>query len=67
MLTLPYLVLMKMESDRLVDAGDIGRMLGMADDAARDEARAVVRTYRPDFLEDLESMIHLGDLEFRSQ
>lgn len=65
-LTLPYLVLMKMESDRLVDAGDIGRMLGMAGDDARDEVRDVVRTHRSDFLEDLESVIKLGDLEFRS-
>jgi hypothetical protein len=63
-LTLPYLVLMKMESDRLIDSGDIGRMLGMAEASARDETRSVVTHYRPDFRDDLESVIHLGEIEF---
>jgi hypothetical protein len=64
-LTLPFLVLMKMESDRLVDSGDIGRMLGMADDPMRMDVRGVVQEHRPEFMEDLESIIALGDLEFR--
>ena len=63
-LTLPYLVLMKMESDRLVDSGDIGRMLGIADAATREKVRAVVSRYHPEFMEDLESVIALGELEF---
>jgi hypothetical protein len=66
-LTLPYLVLMKMESDRLVDSGDIGRMLGMAEAHARDDVRAVVSRYHPEFAEDLESIIYLGEREFGPQ
>jgi hypothetical protein len=63
-LTLPYLVLMKMESDRIIDSGDIARMVGMADEDARAATREVVGKHRPEFVEDLESIIALGDLEF---
>lgn len=63
-LTLPYLVLMKMESDRLIDSGDIGRMLGMATADARDQTRDVIRRYRSEFMDDLESVIQLGLIEF---
>ena len=63
---LPYLVLMKLQASRTIDIGDITRMLGAADEAAREQVRAVIRTYRPDVLEDIESMISLGALELES-
>jgi hypothetical protein len=62
-LTLPYLALMK-ESDRIIDSGDVARMVGMAAEDARTATREVVTNYRPDFLEDFESIVTLGDLGF---
>mgnify|MGYP001252823881 CR=1 FL=1 len=63
MIALPYLVLMKLEASRVQDLADISRMLGLADDPALDQVRAVVRTYMDDAREDLESLIALGKLE----
>jgi hypothetical protein len=40
-------------------------MLGGADEAALDEVRDAVRMYRPDDLNDLESLITLGKLEYQ--
>lgn len=62
-IALPYLVLMKLTSSRVQDAADISRMLGQADEATRNEVRTVVRAHRPEDLDDLESLIILGDLE----
>lgn len=63
---LPYLVLMKMRASRGIDIGDLGRMLGAADDAALNETRGVIRRYLPDGVEDLESLIFLGRLEYET-
>jgi hypothetical protein len=60
---LPYLVLMKMEASRTTDLSDISRMLGQASDQELDEVREVFKTYDPNSLEDLESLIQLGKLE----
>lgn len=62
-LTLPYLVLMKLESGRLQDVADVTRMLGFADDESIAGVREVIRQYSPEMSEDLESMIELGKLE----
>lgn len=62
---LPYLVLMKLDSSRTIDVGDVGRMLGGAGEDERDRVRDVIRRYRPDQLEDVESLIVLGALEFQ--
>jgi len=62
-ITLPYLILLKLASSRAQDVADLSRMLGQADAATRDEVRAAVRAYRPEDSEDLESLIALGDLE----
>jgi hypothetical protein len=62
---LPYLVLLKMAASRPIDFGDLQRMLGQADDAALHEVRDVFRRFRPEDLEDLESFIVLGRLEFQ--
>jgi hypothetical protein len=60
---LPYLVMMKMEAQRVRDLGDLGTMLGWASDADLDEVRAVVKQYAPEDLEDLESLIFIGKRE----
>jgi hypothetical protein len=40
---LPYLVLMKMESSRSIDLGDLGRLLGLASEPDLDRVRQAVR------------------------
>ncbi|MDA0322568.1 MAG: hypothetical protein O2923_07625 [Verrucomicrobia bacterium] len=61
--SLPFLVLMKLESGRLQDLADISRMLGCAKAELVDEVRSVLAHYRPQDLEDFESMLRLGRLE----
>jgi hypothetical protein len=63
---LPYLVMMKMEAQRVRDLGDLGTMLGWASDADLDEVRAVVKQYAPEDLDDLESLIFIGKREQQS-
>ena len=62
-LPLPYLVLMKFEAGRLQDLADIARMLGQATEAQMQAVREVFQRYRPQDLEDLESLRLLGRLE----
>jgi hypothetical protein len=63
-LTLPYLVLMKLEASRVSDVADITRMLGGADESSLEAVRNVVRRYgRADDADDLEQVIRLGKLE----
>ncbi len=64
--SLPFLVLMKLESGRLQDLADISRMLGCADETSVDEVRTIIAKYRPQDTDDLESMHHLGKLEHES-
>ncbi|MEX0750523.1 MAG: hypothetical protein WD359_06905 [Dehalococcoidia bacterium] len=65
-LTLPFLVLMKLESGRLQDVADVGRMLGFADDQGLADVRNVIGQYAPEVADDLASMIELGKLEHDS-
>lgn len=60
---LPYLILMKLQASRGIDIGDLTRMLGGADETALNLVRKKVKTYLPDAVEDLESLIVLGKLE----
>ena len=60
---LPYLVLMKLESNRSLDIGDLGRLLGLAPEPELDRVRQAVQRYAPQDTEDLESLIYLGKLE----
>ncbi len=62
-LGLPYLVLMKMETSRPQDLGDLSRMLGLADEDDLNQVRVAVIRYMPEAAEDLESLIYLGRLE----
>ncbi|GIK42705.1 MAG: hypothetical protein BroJett011_65380 [Chloroflexota bacterium] len=62
-LSLPYLVLLKFQASRLQDLADISRMLGLASEEDRQTTRQIFVKWQPDELEDLESLITLGDLE----
>jgi hypothetical protein len=62
-ISLPYLILLKMGAQRAQDWADVSRMLGWASNADLDEVRAVVKQYAPEDLEDLESLIFIGKKE----
>ena len=61
---LSYLVLMKLAASRSQDMGDISRLLGLASEVQIEKVRRVFKRYAPADMEDLESMIELGRLEF---
>ena len=63
-LPLPYLVLMKLQSSRTQDMSDISRMLGLAPEKEIKEVKEVINRYSPQDIEDIESLIYLGKLEF---
>ena len=62
-LTLPYLVLMKLIAGRAQDVADVTRMLGGAPDEELNRVREIISKLAPDLLEDVESLIALGRLE----
>jgi hypothetical protein len=62
-LALPYLVLMKLAASRLQDMADVARMLGWADEGTLAAVRQVVQRYSPVDVEDVESLIFLGQQE----
>jgi hypothetical protein len=62
-LSLPYLVLMKVTASRTQDLADASRMLGLASKTERQVTRQVFSKWWPGALEDLESLIILGELE----
>jgi len=64
-LDLPYLVLMKSLSSRGRDIGDLNTMLGLATNEELARVRKTVKRYAPDMLDDLETMIYLGQLEMQ--
>jgi hypothetical protein len=62
-ISLPYLILMKLSASRTQDLADVSRMLGLADEKTLKEIRQVIKNYLPTAEEDLESLIILGKLE----
>lgn len=65
---LPYLALMKLKAGRLIDMGDLSRMLGLASRGDRRLTRGLVAKYgAPQDVEDLDQIILLGDLEVRGE
>jgi len=64
-LPLPYLTLMKLLASRVVDTGDLTRMLGHQDVATLDAVRQIIAAHgRPEDVADLEQIIALGRLEY---
>ncbi len=63
-ISLSYLVVMKLLSGRAQDIADLTRMLGAADDDMLEQVRAAVAEHVPDAVEDVESMIVLGRMEY---
>jgi len=55
---------MKLQASRSQDVGDLARMLGQADEEALAAVRDLIAHENPADLEDLESLIYLGRLEF---
>jgi len=64
-LPLPYLVLMKFEASRVLDLADLTRMLGQASEEQIRQVRRLFDHFHPEDREDLESLIHLGQLELQ--
>ncbi len=62
---MPYLVLMKLLAGRMQDLADVTRMLGAANDQTLNQVRQTIQKYQPEALEDIESMIVLGKLEYQ--
>ncbi len=60
---LPYLVMLKMESQRPQDWADVSRMLGWASEADLDEVRKIIKKFAPEDMEDIESLIFIGKKE----
>jgi hypothetical protein len=62
-ISLPYLILLKMGAQRTQDWADVSRMLGLASDEDLDQVRAAVARFTPEDSEDLESLIFIGKQE----
>jgi hypothetical protein len=65
-IALPYLVMMKIDSARGIDQGDLTRMLGLLDDAALERIVEVVRRHYgdPHAAEDVRQYALLGKMEY---
>jgi hypothetical protein len=64
-LSLPYLVLMKLLAPRIKDWADIPRMLGLASDAQLEQVRKAIDRYSPEDRDDLDALIFLGKKEMQ--
>lgn len=64
-LPLPYLVLMKFQSGRVQELADVTRMLGQANEEMLTAVRQLFAQYAPEDMEDLESLIVLGQIEMQ--
>ncbi|MBI3244222.1 MAG: hypothetical protein HYZ49_18225 [Chloroflexi bacterium] len=62
-ISLPYLVVLKLAALRAQDTADISRMVGWADDETLERVRKIVARYSPEDKEDLESLIFIGKKE----
>ncbi len=62
-ISLPYLVVLKLAALRAQDTADVSRMVGWADDETLNEVRKVVARYSPEDVDDLESLIFIGRKE----
>ena len=63
---LPYLVLIKFQAGRVQDIADVTRMLGQTGEATLEAVRMLFAQHAPEDMQDLESLIELGQLELQS-
>ena len=63
-LPLAHLAMMKLQSSRVQDVADLSRMLGAASDEDLIAVRELVAQVEPDALDDIESLIKLGRMEY---
>lgn len=56
-------MLIKIASSRVQDVADLSRMLGLASEEELARVRATVARYVPNEIDDLESLIYLGQVE----
>jgi hypothetical protein len=66
-ISLPFLVLMKLDAGRVQDTSDVARMLALADESTLAATREAVRRYASDSeaVEDLESLLEIGRWELK--
>ncbi|PSM48427.1 hypothetical protein C7Y66_14480 [Chroococcidiopsis sp. CCALA 051] len=64
-ISLPYLVITKLQASRSQDLADISRMLGGAESEVLQQVRNAVKTYASDAVEDLEALIEAGKMEYQ--
>jgi len=62
-ISLPYLILLKLEAGRGRDIGDLTQLLALANDADLEQIRQTIAQHLPDAVEDLESLRAIGQLE----
>lgn len=55
--------MIKIASSRVQDVADLSRMLGLASEEELARVRATVARYVPNEIDDLESLIYLGQVE----
>jgi hypothetical protein len=60
---LPYLVLLKLLALRSQDTADVSRMVGWTDEETLTEVREIAKKYSPEDIDDLESLIFMGQME----
>lgn len=65
-LPFPYLVLVKFQAGRVQDLADVTRMVGQASEELLSSVRQLFIQHLPDEMEDLESLIVLGQMEMQS-
>lgn len=66
-ISLPYLVLIKLALSKTIDLADISRMMAQANQATLNETKKLVAQYLPSASEDLECLIYLGQLEIQPE
>lgn len=64
-ISLGYLIIMKLDASRLQDLADCSRMLGYANKDTINKVTNLIKELRPEYLEDYYSLIELGKLEIK--
>ena len=62
-ISLPFLIIMKLEANRGRDIGDMSTMLGWADEITLKKVREIVARYSPEDVDDLDGLIFMGQKE----